>query len=108
VTAEPIRQQARHLYHGKGRTARYVSKQLALPLDQVLELVRERPLPRCIRPGCGKECARDGARYCSRSCALAVLVQSRKRDGATVGCGCTDDELCGVHAARLERARGRG
>jgi hypothetical protein len=51
MTAEPIRQQARHLYHRKGRTARYVSKQLALPLDQVLELVRERPLPRCIRPG---------------------------------------------------------
>lgn len=107
MTAEPLRQQARQLYHGKGRTAHRVAKQLDLPLDLVLKLVRTKPLPTCIRPGCGRECHRDGARYCSRSCALEALVARQKRDGAAQGCGCTDDELCGEHAARLERARGR-
>ena len=105
--SEPIRQQARDLYHGKGRTARRVAAQLDLPLDLVLKLVRTKPLPTCIRPGCGNECRRDGARYCSRNCALGALVDQQKQDGAAGGCGCTDEVLCGPHKERLERARSK-
>lgn len=101
VTAEPLRQRARHLYHGKGRTAYRVAAQLELPLLTVLEIVRVKPLPTCIRPGCGRTCARDGARYCSKRCAATVLAERNRSDG----CGCTDTKLCATHRARLERAR---
>jgi hypothetical protein len=117
MIADPIRQQVVDLYHRRYKTAHFTAKATGLTVEEVLELAGEqpqptwpppKPLPTCIRRGCGRKCSRVGARYCSRGCALEALVERQRAGGAAQGCGCTDRTLCQSHGERLERARGRG
>lgn len=104
---DTVRHEARSLYHGKGRSAYRIARDIGLPLDAVLDMVRELPLARCLR--CGGECRRTRMRYCSTDCydaarakAKAARLASQPAGG---GCGCRERKLCKQHAALLDRLR---
>lgn len=105
---DTVRQEARTLYHGKGRSAYRIAREFDLPLDEVLEMVREKPLPRCSR--CGDECSRLHMQFCTKRCydaarakAKAERLAGRPEGG---GCGCSEKRLCKRHAALLAHMRG--